>query len=95
MGVTRSLSWRRRTAAPSVSPCRSMSRVRKLFEQVDTQAGIRGTEWAGYNALTEYANHVAPARGATAELKSAARAERVITGTTDDVMERAFRLVAV
>ncbi|MFD6113761.1 DUF932 domain-containing protein [Streptomyces yangpuensis] len=69
--------------------------IRNLFEHADTQAGIRGTAWAGYNAITEYANHVAPARGATFDLKSAARAERVITGTADDVMERAFRLVTV
>lgn len=69
--------------------------IRNLFEQADTQAGIRGTAWAGYNAITEYANHVAPARGANPDLKKAARAERVITGTADDVMERAFRLMAV
>ncbi|WP_455403025.1 DUF932 domain-containing protein [Streptomyces bambusae] len=69
--------------------------IRHLFEQADTQAGIRGTVWAGYNAITEYANHVAPARGTSPELKSAARAERVITGTTDSVMEHAFRLLTV
>ncbi|WP_369776264.1 DUF932 domain-containing protein [Streptomyces sp. R33] len=69
--------------------------IRNLFEQADTQAGIRGTAWAGYNAITEYANHVAPARGADPAAKTAVRAERVITGTADDVMERAFRLLAV
>ncbi|MFD9729802.1 DUF932 domain-containing protein [Streptomyces sp. NPDC059072] len=69
--------------------------IRNLFEQADTQAGIRGTAWAGYNAITEYANHIAPARGASPDLKSAARAERVISGTADDVMERAFHLIAV
>ncbi|MFG2716654.1 DUF932 domain-containing protein [Streptomyces goshikiensis] len=71
------------------------SSIRNLFEEADTQAGIRGTAWAGYNAITEYANHVAPARGTNPDLKNAARAERVITGTADDVMERAFRLMAV
>ncbi|WP_406511025.1 DUF945 domain-containing protein [Streptomyces sp. NBC_00161] len=69
--------------------------IRNLFEQADTQAGIRGTAWAGYNAITEYANHVAPARGADPAAKAAVRAERVITGTADDVMERAFRLLTV
>lgn len=69
--------------------------IRRLFEEGDTQAGIRGSHWAGLNAVTEYVNHVAPARGATPELKNAARAERVITGTADDVMERAFRLMTV
>lgn len=71
------------------------STIRKLFEQADTQAGIRGTAWAGYNAITEYANHIAPARGANNQAKAAARAERVITGTADDLMERAFRLMTV
>lgn len=69
--------------------------IRNLFEQADTQAGIRGTAWAGYNAITEYANHVAPARGTNPDLKNTARAERVITGTADDVMEHAFRLMTV
>lgn len=69
--------------------------IRNLFERADTQAGIRGTAWAGYNAITEYANHVAPARGIGDLGKAAARAERVITGTADDVMEHAFRLMTV
>ncbi|MFE1716133.1 DUF932 domain-containing protein, partial [Streptomyces sp. NPDC058728] len=60
--------------------------IRKLFEEAETQAGIRGTAWAGYNAITEYANHTAPARGASPDLKNAARAERVISGTADGVM---------
>lgn len=67
--------------------------IRNLFEQADTQASIRGTVWAGYNAITEYTNHLAPARGASPDLKRAARAERVISGTADDVMERAFNLM--
>lgn len=33
--------------------------IRNLFEQADTQASIRGTMWAGYNAITEYTNHLA------------------------------------
>ncbi|MFJ3176055.1 DUF932 domain-containing protein [Streptomyces roseus] len=69
--------------------------IRNLFELADTQAGIRGAAWAGYNAITEYANHVAPARGSNPDLKNAARAERVISGTADDLMERAFRLMTV
>lgn len=71
------------------------SSIRRLFEDAETQSGIRGTAWAGYNAITEYANHTAPARGKTPELKSAARAERVISGTADGVMEHAFRLMTV
>ena len=35
-----------------------------LFHDAGTQAEIRGTAWAAVNALTEYAEHVAPTRGA-------------------------------
>ncbi|MFI7406905.1 DUF932 domain-containing protein [Streptomyces sp. NPDC049541] len=69
--------------------------ISNLFEHADTQAGIRGTRWAGYNALTEYANHVAPARGKTDADKAAARAERVISGAASDLMEKAFALTTV
>ncbi|MGW1193667.1 DUF932 domain-containing protein [Streptomyces sp. NPDC002559] len=69
--------------------------ISNLFEHADTQAGIRGTRWAGYNALTEYANHVAPALGRTADDKAAARAERIISGTANKLMEKAFALTTV
>ncbi|WP_369383306.1 DUF932 domain-containing protein [Streptomyces sp. cg36] len=69
--------------------------VSNLFENADTQAGIRGTRWAGYNALTEYANHVAPARGGSADAKADARAERVISGSVSGLMEKAFALTTV
>ncbi|MFE0678682.1 DUF932 domain-containing protein [Streptomyces sp. NPDC058867] len=69
--------------------------VSDLFERAGTQAGIRGTRWAGYNALTEYANHVAPSRGRTDAEKANARAERVISGAANELMEKAFALTAV
>ncbi|MET9122154.1 DUF932 domain-containing protein [Streptomyces sp. NPDC004528] len=69
--------------------------ISHLFERADSQAGIRGTRWAGYNALTEYANHVAPARGKTENDKMRVRAERVISGSADALMERAFALTTV
>ncbi|MFJ3714087.1 DUF932 domain-containing protein [Streptomyces sp. NPDC090053] len=69
--------------------------ISHLFTQAESQAEIRGTRWAGYNAITEYANHFAPSRGRTAEEKTAARAERVISGSADALMERAFALTAV
>jgi phage/plasmid-like protein (TIGR03299 family) len=69
--------------------------ISNLFEHAETQAGIRGTRWAGYNALTEYANHVAPARGKTEADKMQARAERVISGAATPLMERAFALTTV
>ncbi|MGV9249757.1 DUF932 domain-containing protein [Streptomyces sp. NPDC003710] len=69
--------------------------ISHLFQQADTQAGIRGTRWAGYNALTEYANHLAPARGKTDADKMRARAERVVSGAADALMEKAFTLTSV
>ncbi|WP_369228754.1 DUF932 domain-containing protein [Streptomyces sp. R21] len=69
--------------------------ISNLFEHADTQAGIRGTRWAGYNALTEFANHVAPAQGKTDAEKAEARAERVISGAANDLMEKAFALTTV
>ncbi|WP_351235930.1 hypothetical protein [Streptomyces sp. NPDC002133] len=49
---------------------------------------------AGCNALTEYANHVAPTRGRTEADKLRARAERIVSGTADALMEKAFALAA-
>lgn len=69
--------------------------IAHLFQHADTQAEIRGTRWAAYNALTEYANHEAPSHGKTPQEKAAARAERVISGGADALMERAFALTAV
>lgn len=35
----------------------------RLFEEADTQENIRGTAWAGLNAITEWADHFSPVRG--------------------------------
>ncbi|MFD7874159.1 DUF932 domain-containing protein [Streptomyces sp. NPDC059766] len=76
-------------------PAPALGAISNLFVHADTQAGIRGTRWAGYNALTEYANHVAPVRGKTSAERADARAERVISGAANDLMEKAFALTAV
>ena len=52
--------------------------LRQLFTYADTQAEIRGTAWAGYQALAEYVDHFAPIRGA-AQNAQEARATRVLT----------------
>ncbi|WP_338704385.1 DUF932 domain-containing protein (plasmid) [Streptomyces sp. Q6] len=70
-------------------------KISHLFQYADTQAGIRGTRWAGYNAITEYVNHVAPARARTEADKARNRAERIINGSADAYMERAFALTTV
>lgn len=64
-----------------------------LFTESPTNTAIRGTRWAGYQAVTEYLHHVAPVKGA--DDASAARAARVLAGgTTTDLKVRAFDLLA-
>jgi len=62
-----------------------------LFADAPTNANIRGTRWAGYQAVTEYLDHFAPVAGGT----DTARAERVATGgTVTTVKARAFEMLA-
>ena len=62
-----------------------------LFSDAATNANIRGTRWAGYQAITEYLDHFAPVAGGT----DTARAERVATGgTVTTVKARAFEMLA-
>ena len=62
-----------------------------LFSDAPTNASIRGTRWAGYQAITEYLDHFAPVAGGT----DTARAERVASGgTVTTVKARAFEMLA-
>jgi len=62
-----------------------------LFADAPTNASIRGTRWAGYQAITEYLDHFAPVAGGT----DTARAERVASGgTVTTVKTRAFEMLA-
>lgn len=63
--------------------------LRYLTRDADTQKAIKGTRWAGYQAITEYLDHYAKA--ATVEV----RARRAVTGTGADLKARAFDLLAV
>ncbi|MEU0558460.1 DUF932 domain-containing protein [Dactylosporangium sp. NPDC006015] len=63
--------------------------LRYLIRDADTQKAIKGTRWAGYQAITEYIDHFAPAAS------DAARATRALTGTGADLKARAFELLAV
>jgi phage/plasmid-like protein (TIGR03299 family) len=63
--------------------------LRYLIRDADTQATIKGTRWAGYQAITEYLDHYAPAKTNTI------RATRALTGTGADLKARAFDLLAV
>jgi len=44
-----------------------------LFSCADTQKEIRGTAWAGFNALTEWSDHFAPVRGGDDDNRRAER----------------------
>ena len=58
----------------------------------DTNANIRGTRWAAYQAVTEYLDHTAPIAAKTDQAD--ARAERALTSTTIEATKiRAFDLL--
>ena len=63
--------------------------LRFLIRDADTQKAIKGTRWAGYQAITEYVDHFAKA--STPEV----RARRAVTGAGTDLKARAFELLAV
>lgn len=65
------------------------STLRFLVRDADTQAAIKGTRWAGYQAITEYIDHFAPAKDATA------RAIRAVSGPVAELKSRAFELLSV
>lgn len=65
------------------------STLRYLIRDADTQKAIKGTRWAGYQAITEYLDHFAPAKTDTI------RATRALTGAGADIKARAFELLAV
>ncbi|GGK43706.1 hypothetical protein GCM10010124_40590 [Pilimelia terevasa] len=63
--------------------------LRYLLRDADTQKAIKGTRWAGYQAITEYVDHFAPAKDAER------RAARAISTAGTDVKARAFELLSV
>ncbi|MEV6421823.1 DUF932 domain-containing protein [Streptomyces sp. NPDC051662] len=73
-----------------------MGTLRNLFENAETQAAIRGTRWAGYNAITEYLDHHAPA-GKNPVKAAEIRATRTLTTSSDATKDKqkAFDLLAL
>lgn len=52
--------------APAATTTRTnnkLEQMSELFADASTQAGIRDTAWAGFNALTEWYDHFSPVRG--------------------------------
>lgn len=83
--------------APTDAPDSTLTRgenkldvMRRLFAEANTQAGIRNTAWAGFNAVTEYVDHFAPVRG---EDRANRRAEKAVLGS-DAFKTRALRAFA-
>lgn len=59
-----------------------------------TNENIRGTRWAGYQAITEYLDHAAPVAGKTSTDKAINRVLRSIDGNAVALKERAFALLS-
>lgn len=59
----------------TVTRCNNkVAQLAELFSDTFTQETIRGTAWAGFNALTEWADHFAPTRGNDQDNARAAKA---------------------
>ncbi len=65
---------------------RRRSRLHWLFADAPTQAGIRDTAWAGYQAATEYVDHYAPVR--TKDDEATARATPVLSSDDPERIKR-------
>lgn len=64
--------------------------VMDLFQNSPTMDSIRGTRWAGYNALTEYLDHYRPVKGQA----DVARAEGSLEGPNVRVKEAMWKMLA-
>lgn len=85
--------WRPVTGADSArtigNSVRRDAALDTLFKDAATQKGIRGTRWAGLQAIGEYIDHYAPAKDAYA------RAVRTVSGDSMRIKEQAARLLMV
>lgn len=73
---------------------RRKTEMLELFVEAGTQEGIRNTAWAGFNALTEWYEHFAPAQGSD---RDARRAFRTVfePGAQDKALSAIRRAVLV
>ena len=69
------------------------SKLMELFMDSPTATQIRGTAWAGYQAVTEYLDHYVIRQGKDANTQADYRAMNVITGNYDDMKANAFRML--
>lgn len=68
---------------------RRRDRLHHLFADADTQASIRGTAWAGYQAVTEYMDHYAPVR-TTGDAEDARAARALTSDAAPRIKQRAW-----
>ena len=73
---------------------RKVDDVRNLFRDSSTNAEIRGTRWAGYQAFTEYLDHYAPVKARGGDVQDA-RAQRVILGGAETIRSQAHAAFTV
>jgi phage/plasmid-like protein (TIGR03299 family) len=65
----------------------------KLFKEAETQENIRGTRWAGVQAIGEYVDHFIPVR--TKKVEAVARADRALFGKGAQIKAKALNLLQV
>lgn len=65
----------------------------KLFKEAETQENIRGTRWAGVQAIGEYVDHFIPVR--TKKDEAVARADRALFGKGAQIKAKALQLLQV
>lgn len=66
------------------------AQVIDLYKNSPTLEGVRGTRWAGYNALTEYLDHYRPVKGQ----EDVARAEGALDGPNVRVKANMWKMLA-
>lgn len=69
----------------------TQAQVISLYKESPTLDGIRGTRWAGYNALTEYLDHFRPVKGQ----EDVARAEGALEGPNVRVKGNIWKMFAM
>jgi len=71
------------------------SNLMELFLDSPTSTEIRGTAWAGYQAVTEYLDHFVKVQGKTGEKLDYYRAMAVANGQSNDLKAQAFKALAL
>ena len=84
-------SLERKMAARSVS-------LNDMLDRYEGEAnginGMRGTAWAGFNAVTEHGNHADRRSKGSSELRQTRRFESVLDGPRDDLMQTAYQMAS-